>query len=312
MLLKNISYYHTGGTAEKIYAPADIVELSGEIKTIHENQVPYFVLGAGSNSLVMDDHWPGAVLLCSNLNSLEVKKDIVTVEAGVENTPFSKVCLNHELQGASWMNYLPGQIGSTVRMNARCYNGEISQIVDSVSTVSKTGEIKSYKGSDVFHGYKDTLFMENGDFVAEVTFKLSKGNPEVIQHHMEFCRKDRESKHQFMYPSCGCVFKNDYEVGIPSGMLLEDAGVRQLSNEKVEISPYHANFVFNKGAAAHEILCVSLDMRDLVYEKFGVWLEFEMELLGVIPESLKARVCESKIPNHNQKELAPLKRKFQG
>lgn len=312
MLLKDISYYQTGGTAEKIYTPADIDELSQEMKVIYQNKVPFYILGAGSNSLVMDDHWPGAVLLCNQLNDVEVKKDTIKVQAGVENTPFVEVCLKEELQGASWMNYLPGQIGSTVRMNARCYGGEISQIVESVSVVSKTGEIKSYQGSGVFHGYKDTVFMESGDVVADVTFKLCKGSPDEIQMHMDFCRNDRESKHQFMHPSCGCVFKNDYDVGVPSGMLLEDAGARQLSNENVEISPYHANFVFNKGASAHEILRVSLDMRDLVYEKFGVWLEFEMELLGVIPEDLKTRLFESKTPSHKQKELEPLRQKFQG
>lgn len=312
MLLKDISYYKTGGTADNIFAPADIDELSRELKAIRENNVPCFILGAGSNSLVMDDHWPGTVLLCNNLNDIEVNKEIVRVQAGVENTQFVEACLNNELEGVSWMNYLPGQIGSTVRMNARCYGGEISQIVESVTAVNKSGKVKTYRGSGVFHGYKDTVFMENGNIVAEVTFKLSKGNPGDIQNHMDFCRSDRESKHQFMYPSCGCVFKNDYTVGIPSGMLLEDAGVRQLSNESVEISPYHANFVFNKGAAARDILSISLDMRDLVYEKFGVWLEFEMELLGVVPEDLKRRASETKTQKFSQKELEPLRQKFQG
>jgi UDP-N-acetylmuramate dehydrogenase len=312
MLFKEISYYKTGGSAEKIYSPADLGDLSQVMKDIQSDNVPYFILGAGSNSLVMDEFWPGAVVLCNNLSAVEVRQSKIIVQAGVENTAFVKTCLESELKGASWMNGLPGQVGSTVRMNARCYGGEISRIVESVTAVTRQGEIKTYAGSGVFFGYKDTVFMKNRDVVAEVTFTLGKGNPADIQKHMEFCKKDRDNKHQFLFPSCGCVFKNDYNVGVPSGMLLESAGVRQLGTDGVEISPYHANFVFNKGAGASDILGVVLDMRDLTYEKFGVWLELEMEVLGVIPEDLKKRLYTTKPSRLNIKELEPLKQRFQG
>jgi UDP-N-acetylenolpyruvoylglucosamine reductase len=78
-------------------------------------------------------------------------------------------------------------------------------------------------------------------------------------------------------------------------LLLENAGVRQLDSHCVQISPHHANILFNTGATAAEILTTTLDMRDLTYQKIGVWLEFEMELLGVIPEALKRRVDRKQI-----------------
>jgi UDP-N-acetylmuramate dehydrogenase len=310
MLLKDISYYNTGGSADRIYMPASIEELSLVMKEIHEDKIPYFLLGEGSNSLVMDDHWPGAVITFSNLNSLKIEGNKVNAQAGVENTRFAKICLESSLGGASWMYYLPGQIGSTVRMNARCYGAEISQIVEKVTSVSRKGEMKTYPGKEVFTGYKDTIFCKNDEVVAEVTFSLEKGEQSTIREQMNVCETDRNNKKQFLHPSCGCVFKNDYNLGIPSGLILESAGVRQLGSDRVQISPHHANILFNKGATAAEILTTALDMRDLAYQKFGVWLEFEMELLGVVPAGLKRRVEESKETRLKERELELLMKKF--
>jgi UDP-N-acetylmuramate dehydrogenase len=244
------------------------------------------------------------------MNHLQSKGDLVTAQAGVDNTDFATHCLDDSLAGASWMNRLPGQLGSTVRMNARCYGGEISRIVDSIKAVSPTGAVKTYTGKDALLGYKDTLFMQNNEVIAEIRFLLSSGNKEAIRQHMMYCETDRIQKKQFLYPSCGCVFKNDYTVGIPSGLLLEKAGVRKLSTDRVEISPYHANFLFNKGATAREILTTALDMRDMTYETFGVWLAFEMELLGNIPDDLKKRYLTHHPSHVDEEKLAPIKASF--
>lgn len=309
--LKTISYYQTGGTCERLCAPTSVSELSQTMATLHHEQQPFFLLGAGSNSLVMDDHWPGAVVIFSGMVKSGIEQSLVTAQAGLENTRFSELCWQSALQGVAWMYWLPGQLGSTVRMNARCYGGEISQVVDSVTAVTAEGEIKTYAGQAVFRGYKDTIFMSNNEVVAEIRFRLTPGDPVAIRQQMEFCKADREAKRQFLYPSCGCVFKNDYRAGIPSGLLLEKAGVRKLSGKRLEISPYHANFIFNKGASAREILETALTMRDMTYEKFGVWLAFEMELLGVIPDDLNSRLHQRLEPAYKEMELAPLRAQFQ-
>lgn len=310
MLLKDSSYYKTGGSVDRLYAPNTIQELSTVVKSLFRDKTPYFLLGAGSNSLIMDEHWAGAVIVFQNLNRIKLSDSIVIAEAGVENTALAEACLNASLSGASWLNYLPGQIGSTARMNARCYGGEIAQIVKSVSAVSPEGQVISYKNSDIFYGYKSTRFMSNSEIVVEVELQLQKGSNKAIEQHMEECKSDREEKQQFRHPSCGCVFKNNYDAGIPSGMLLDKAGVRRLNTSTVEISPYHANFVFNKGATAIEILQTTLEMRELVYDKFGVWLEYEMEVLGTMPENLKNRFNEKRQQAFKSKQLASLRTIF--
>ena len=277
---------------------------------IHRDRTPYFLLGAGSNSLIMDERWPGAVILFSQLLGTTVDNDRVFAEAGVQNTQLAEHCFEASLSGAEWLNYLPGQLGATVRMNARCYEGEISRIVESVTVVTRQGQIKTYRDKGIFRGYKDTIFMTNRDVVASVELKLKPGDQQHMRRHMDFCRDDREKKHQFSYPSCGCVFKNDYRAGVPSGLLLEKAGVRSLSTDFVEISPYHANFVFNRGASARQILEITLQMREAVYRKFGIWLEYEMEILGLLPDDLKHLVLQVKEPRFDEQAIAPLRERF--
>lgn len=206
------------------------------------------------------------------------------------------------------MTALPGQIGATTRMNARCYGGEISELVMRVKTVSPQGETAVHDNPRaVFRGYKDTLFMHNNALVTEVDLQLQAGKEEEIKKEMQRVKNDRVEKGQFLYPSCGCVFKNDYSVGVPSGMLLDAAEVQNFSQKKVFISPRHANFIFNTGGSSAEIITLSLKMRDAVYKKFGVWLRYEMEFLGHIPPNLHRRILQTKPHNLRHERLHKLK-----
>ncbi len=310
MQLRDLTYYRTGGTCTQLLEPHSVEELAEAVFRMNGSGIPYFLLGAGSNSLVMDQHWPGAVVCFRNLNRISSDGSRVVAEAGVDNSDFADFCRKAALDGASWMYRLPGQLGSTIRMNARCYSGEISRIVHSVTVVTRRGGVKTYSGKEVFLGYKRTLLAGSGDIVVSAEFVLQKGEPENILRHMKACEADRESKHQFLHPSCGCVFKNDYEIGVPSGLLLEEADARRFSSDRVEISPYHANFVFNKGATAGRLLETTLKMREAVYRKFGVWLEYEMELLGIVPGDLKEGFLERRPRKLRPTEIIPLRERF--
>lgn len=312
MKLRDLAYYRTGGRCQALYEPKDTEDLAKIVKALHETKQRYFVLGAGTNSLVMDEDWAGAVIVFSKMKALRRDKERLTCEAGVDNTAIAQAALQAGLGGASWMNRLPGQIGATVRMNARCYGGEISEIVTEVKAVLPDGTLKTYQLSDkIFKGYKDTLFMENGAIVAEVTLALRDGDVAAIAEHMRFCEEDRISKGQFVHPTCGCVFKNNYAVGVPSGMLLDKAGAHSLSTDKAALNPKHANFVFNKGATSRDILELTLKMRELVYQTYGVWMEYEMEMLGELPSDLIGRITEIRPQIFQEQKIAPLRAVFQ-
>ena len=308
MKLNTLSYFKTGGTCDALYAPASQHELQAALRKLQHERMPYFILGGGTNSLVSDEHWRGAVLSMHRLTAIEHKGELVTCQAGVVNSSFVEHCYAHGLTGAEWMTALPGQLGATVRMNARCYGGEISALVQSVVAVTTTGEVRVYdKPREVFHGYKDTLFMRNNEVIAAVTLRLQQGERAAIAQRMAEVEGDRVHKGQFLHPSCGCVFKNDYEVGVPSGVLLDKAGVQRFSQQNVFINPQHANFIFNLGGSSEEIVKLSLKMREAVYQQFSVWLRYEMEFLGNFPATLQGEI--TRLEQHDLNNTALLKLK---
>jgi len=310
-ILKDILYYRTGGRCREFVEPASIEELADAVKRLNTNRIHFIPIGGGTNSLFMDEDYPGAVISFRRLDVLEINGANIRVGAGVENTAFSEAMFAAGLAGAGWMNRLPGQIGGTVRMNARCYGGEISEIVREVAVVTRSGDIVRYADpKSMFRGYKDTIFMTNGDLVCEVVIALRQGEPKVVREKMDFCASDRIGKGQFSYPSCGCVFKNDYAVGVSSGMLLEEAKVKLMSHAGAEVSPAHANFVFNKNASARAILELTMMMREAVWLKFGVWLEYEMEILGTVPKDLQAKLVEKRPAKFKLEKLTPLRERM--
>jgi UDP-N-acetylmuramate dehydrogenase len=312
--LREHAYYKTGGKAETVVAPATVQEFADVVRAARHAQRPLLLLGGGTNSLVMDETFPGVAVLFQGLSHLKrLGPTRFLAGAGVENSFFCRSMYEAGLTGAGWMNRLPGQIGGTVRMNARCYGGEISQIARQITVVTTDGAVVTRAGKDVFRGYKDTLFMDNGDLVAEVEFELAlaEGTQEkslaAVAALMKHCEDDRVKKGQFDWPSCGCVFKNDYAVGVPSGMLMEAAGAKTMRRGGVAVSPHHANFVFNQGATAREILEFTFELRERVYDHFGVWMEYEMEVLGKLPEDLARRMQESRANRWDLPKLAPLR-----
>lgn len=303
MRLSDIAYYQTGGEAAGVFEPTSIDEAREALARCREGE-GFFVLGAGSNSLVGDGRWSGMVLSCRKLDSLERRGRTLVIGAGVSNDRLSEFAYDEGLSGLEWMKGLPGQVGGTVRMNARCYGGEIGSFVRSVSVGSPgSREVVRLQneGKYLFRGYKDTRFMASREVILEVEIDLtdfeSSDQRASARRRMDGCLQDRQGKGQFDYPSCGCVFKNDYSVGVPSGRLLETAGVRDLRSQqgRASVGLRHANFVFNTGgASAEEILLLTLAMRERVYEVWGVWLAYEMELLGHFSEELRRAVNETR------------------
>lgn len=308
--LSQLAYFQTGGSSLGVYSPADHEELGEALKEIARSGKPLLVLGGGTNSLVLDESFPGFVVTFRNMKSLnQVSEFVFEVDAGVTNTEFSEAAFSKELSGAEWMNYLPGEIGGTVRMNARCYGGEISQIVTKIIAFDPKGREMEF-GPEVFRGYKDTLLMDNQAIVSKVFISLSRVRSKLkMREIMDHCRLDRERKGQFLFPTCGCVFKNNYdpEVSVSSGLLLEMSGAKSLEYNQAKVSDKHANFVYNQGADARSILELTFRMRDLVWNKFGVWLDYEMEILGACPEDLKAKISEKRSTERSADQKAALK-----
>ena len=307
--LKNLNFYKTGGTCASVYSPSDYQELIKCYVDINQNSMPYFVIGGGSNLIIGDDRWDGAVITLDKLKNFEKKDDhTIICDAGVSNSTLVSYCYRNSFSSTSWMHGLPGNIGGSIRMNSRCYGGEISKIVKTVTSVDAAGNIIDRNAEEVFKGYKKSIFSANKEIIIKAEITLKKGDPKAIKDHMDFCMKDRVTAEQFKWPNCGCVFKNDETLGISAGLMLDFVGTKNLKHNNAEVSPYHANFIFNKGCCTRDILELSFKMRDMVYKSLGVWLEYEVVLYGNYADDLRSSYYEKRTANYNHELLEELKK----
>lgn len=283
------TYYKMGGIARYFALPRNIAEVQETLSFCKKHLLPCAILGSGSNSVYADGVFEGLILSLEKLNRWHWENEnYLFVEAGVTNTEVAEICAAYNRAGASWMYRMPGQIGGTVRMNARCYGGEISQIAKEILTLNQHGELITYRATDVFHGYKKTLLMDSPHIVLAVRlFFPQKESAEKLIQHMHECEADRHSKQHFYLPSCGSTFKNNYSLGKPSGKVFDELGLKGKRFGEAAVSEFHANFIWNFGhAKTIDMLQLTAHMRSCAKNVFNADLELEVQPVGVFPEKL--------------------------
>lgn len=281
--IRENTYYKMGGVARYFAKPRTIYEVQQTLFFCKENKLACALLGSGSNSVYADGFFNGLILSFEKMKDWYWEtKEILFVEAGVTNTEVAEICTAYNRAGAAWMFRMPGQIGATVRMNARCYGGEISEIAMDILTLNSFGEIIVYKAADVFHGYKKTLLMNSPHIVLGVRLFFPKElSAEHLLKQMFECETDRHNKHHFDFPSCGSTFKNNYDLGKPSGKVFDELGFKGKQIGQVAVSKFHANFIWNFGEAkTSDLLSLTADMRAEAKQAFQTNLELEVQPVG--------------------------------
>lgn len=282
-----ITYYGIGGHAEYFAEPRSWAELLECLQWAQNRKLPIAVFGSGSNSLLADGPFSGIVITLSKLtNAYWETADTLFAESGVSNTEIAEICLDAGRSGAAWMFRMPGQLGATVRMNARCYGGEISQIAEQIFTIDVRGRLRIHSGKDVFYGYKKTLLMDEPEIVVAVRLRLPEtAERSVLLNMMQTCEADRHRKHHFDFPSCGSTFKNNYSVGRPSGQVFDECGLKGARLGRSEVSQFHANFVWNLGGTtAKDMLGLAAYMRERAMSLQNADLELEVQPIGLFDQ----------------------------
>ena len=283
------TYFGIGGTARFFAHPSTPRELAELLLWNRDHHFPLVLMGQGSNILFSDTAFPGIVITLDRMQSLFwLSDDDLFCEAGADNTLIANELLKRSRGGGEWLYRLPGQIGSTVRMNARCFGGEISNITKGIITLSIGGQLRWQTPDAVFHGYKHTSLMDKPKIVVAVIlhFPLTRSQQE-INTLMQGYNDERSKKHHFDFPSCGSTFKNNYTAGRSSGSIFEELGFKGQHEGGAMVSDHHANFIFNKGGAtAHDVLTLAAKMRKAALKKASVQLELEVECIGLFESKL--------------------------
>jgi len=273
--------YRIGGAAELALFPQDVEQVAAAARLLGELGLPWVVLGGGSNVLVSDRGVRGAVMLTTELSRLSVEGTRLTAGAGADSHQVAVAACEAGLTGAEFLSWLPGSIGGACLMNARAHGGEVSGVLRRAVTVDRQGRVQGEAVTPDQFRYKQSPFSARQLIVAEVTLELAPGDRSQVQRSMDRIEAARRANHEMDFPSCGCVFKNDYDIGVSSGQLIDECGLKGYTVGGACVSPYHANFVINRGdATARDVRAVIDHVQRAVAAATGLTLELEVQLLG--------------------------------
>jgi UDP-N-acetylmuramate dehydrogenase len=266
-----------GGPADYYFEPADKADVIQLVRYLRQQGFPYLVLGRGSNLLVSDEGYRGAVInVEEGLSNVSLQGELVVAEAGAKMSKFVEFCIQHELAGVEMLAGIPGTIGGAVVMNAGAHGGEISNCLVDVE-VLRGEEVQRVKKTEAQFAYRTSALVQ--DVVLEASFKLPKGTKEeLIKRRSEFLR-ERNLKQPTNLPNTGSMFKNPR--GNFAAKLIEQAGLKGKRVGDAQISDKHANFIVNLGNARASDIVTLLDLAQrTVYQNTGILMELEVKLVG--------------------------------
>ena len=284
VLVKEPMASHTtfkiGGPADYFVKPETVEELAAVLKLCKEEEVPYFILGNGSNLLVGDKGFRGVVIqLYKNFDGMTIEGTTVTAKAGAMLVRVAKESGKAGLTGLEFASGIPGTIGGAMVMNAGAYGGEMKDVVTSVTVLTKDGEIKKLSGEEMNFRYRGSVVEDEDYIVLEAVMELKEGNLEEIQARMAELTLQRKTKQPIEFPSAGSTFKRPE--GYFAGKLIQDAGLRGFQVGGAQVSEKHCGFVINAGGAtAADVMSLMQQVSDKVNEEFGVTLEPEVKRIG--------------------------------
>jgi UDP-N-acetylmuramate dehydrogenase len=267
-----------GGEADALVVAQSADALVEIVSQLWEMEMPYLLLGGGSNLLVSDAGFRGVVVL-NKAKEIRFAENNVWAESGVTMSRLANQATTKGLAGMEWAATVPGTVGGAVYGNAGAFGGDMAGNLIQAELLTEVGR-ETWSVDDMAYAYRSSKLKREtiNAVILSAELKLENGDPAEIQERMRsFIQKRKET--QPPGASMGSMFKNP--VGDYAGRLIEAAGLKGTRIGNVEISTVHANFFVNHGEtkAADVIALVELTQKT-VQEKFGVALELEVEIVG--------------------------------
>lgn len=282
--LANVTWFNVGGIADVLYKPADIEDLQ---KFLREKpaEIPYIVIGVGSNLLVRDGGFRGVVIkLGREFAKISHQNNILQSGTSVLDINVSRYCEENSLAGLEFLSGIPGVIGAAVAMNAGAYGREISDCLVKVDALDIEGNLITLSNEECKFEYRGNA-LDNKFIFVQAYFSVSKGDRNEISEKITNIQRQREGSQPIRAKTGGSTFKNP--LNLKAWQLIDDAGCRGLRNGDAMISEKHCNFLINLGnATAKDIEDLGELVREKVYKNSGIMLEWEIKILGENQKSL--------------------------
>lgn len=273
--------YRIGGPARAYILVNSPAALSAVLTACKADECPWVVVGKGSNLLVSDAGFKGAVIvLAGEFRNWKFDEENARVVVGA-GTTLSRLVQEVFHRGYSGMEFAvgtPGSVGGAVRMNAGTKDDWIGSRVVSVTTFAPDQGLKRYAPSDIEWAYRSTSFAPD-EIIVEVELQLTPALSGNIHDKMRTLLERRKASQPLEYPSCGSVFKNPEDAS--AGVLIDEVGLKGSMCGGAQISEKHANFIVNKNkACASDVLALIKRAQEKVKEHYGIELQPEVKFLG--------------------------------
>lgn len=304
-ILANYTTFKIGGPAKYFYLAKNSDELLKAVKVAEQLDLPYFILGWGSNLLVSDLGFNGLIIKTAS-NQYEIRNDEIFTEAGLSLNRLIGIATQASLTGLEPFAGIPGTVGGAARGNAGAFGKGFGNLVKEVE-IYKDGQVKKIKQIDMKYAYRNSILKHEPGVILSVIVKLKKDKPKEIQARVLANVKDRKEKLPFQ-SSAGCIFKNIEldKIEIDKNKIIEELDITQEEWQKVtqhgklgigylldrlglkgktvgdaKISKKHAGFIINTGSAkAEHVIMLISDIRMRVRNQLGIQLQEEIQYLG--------------------------------
>lgn len=279
--LANHTTMKMGGPADLFIEPSSIENLEKTMEVIKEFGLKWTVIGRGSNLLVSDMGIEGAVIkLGKGLDQLEINDTEITVGAGFSLVSLSVQISKKGLAGLEFASGIPGSVGGAVYMNAGAHGSDISNILTKAYVLFEDGSLEWLTKEEMEFSYRTSVLQKKRPGIVIIAvFALTKGDREEIVERMQSNKNYRKETQPYNLPCAGSIFRNP----LPNhaGKLVQEAGLRGHSIGGAKISEMHGNFIVNAGEGrAEDVLALIQHVKDTVYEKYGIEMETEVEIIG--------------------------------
>ncbi len=281
--LKKYNTYKVKAKARHFFMPKDTDSFSSLLMAFKEKNIKYTILGGGSNILFLDDVVKTPIIYTGFFSRIGVVPNGIKVYSGLSIKETVKYAYKNSFGGLEFLYGLPGTVGGASYMNAKCYGHSISDFISKIGIIDETGEYRRINNDECEYSYKKSIFQNKDYTIIDIVFALKEGSRKEIKKLMKESFNDRKKKHQYKYPSAGCVFLNDYSTNTVAGSVIESLGLKGHSIGGAVVSSHHANFIVNKGGASgDDIYNLIKYVQTKVYEETGIKLLHEVRIIGEI------------------------------
>ncbi len=279
--LKKKNWFNIGGKTKIYFKAKNLKQLIKFLKRIG-NKEKIFVLGGGSNTLITDGKFDGAVIkLSDDFNNIsKLTDEIIVAGSAVSDRLLSNFAMQNNIGGFEFLSCIPGTVGGGIKMNAGCFEREFRDITVSIQAIDKSGKVLTIPAKDVNFKYRDSRLSDNLIFLS-ASFKGYKTEKELIKNKMKLLKEKKEKAQPTRIKTSGSTFKNPLDQSNKKvWQLIKESVPLEKSFGEASISEKHCNFFVNKGNAKFEDMKKLIEfVSDSVFKKTGVKLEKEIKIL---------------------------------